>query len=416
MKNRNLICLVSLFIMAAGCFSPAKISLYDLSYLYKSDKEFTNLRCQVFHTTDSLSVALVPARLSDFDYERPPYGGPYQAQYEISYQLTESYEGKVVLDSATYRYVDSVNFGKNVELIHSLEIPVNTGQNYILALQVKDLFKLEEVKGFFPIYKSNLNSQQNFMAITRARQPLFRNYVDEAEGVKIRVNEDSRSFLYVRAYFRDFPVARPPFVSDRESSFDYRADSTFAMGLVNGETSFFTLSRQGFYHFQKDSTSRQGFTLFRFYNGFPALTSADHLVEPLRYITTRNEYEEILSNPNRKDAVDLFWLNSAGNELRARTLIQKYYNGVQEANELFTSYHEGWKTDRGMIYIIFGKPDVVYRGIGQEEWIYGEPDNRNSIRFTFVQVQNPFTYNDYMLLRSPTLKDPWYIAVQSWRR
>lgn len=328
----------------------------------------------------------------------------------------ESYEGKTVLDSATYRFSDSVNFGKEVELIHNLEIPVRYGMNYVLAIELKDDFKLEGIKDFIPIYKANLNGQQNFMALTRDRKPLFKNYTRKDEQFRIKVNDNSLSRIYVRAYFRDFPVARPPFVQDKNKPFDYQADSTFTLELFNGESSYVNLTRPGFYHFQKDTNSKQGYTLYHFYDGFPALTEPDHLLEPLRYISTKNEYEKILSSPDRKAGVDEFWLNSAGNELRARTLIQKFYGGVQEANQYYTSYHEGWKTDRGLIYVIYGKPDVVYRGPGQEEWIYGEPEHRNSLRFTFVQVQNPFSYNDFMLLRSPTLKDSWYMTVQGWRR
>jgi GWxTD domain-containing protein len=416
-KNRHWSAAIAMIvILAAGCFNPSKISLFDISYLYNSERDFTDLKCQVYHVTDTTSVAFVSVSLSDLAYERPPYGGQYQAQYEISYRLMASYESRDILDSVTYRYADSANFGKEVEIIHDLNIPAEFGQNYILAVELRDVFRKEEIKDFIPVYKSNRNNQQNFLALTRARRPLFRSYLREEEQVKIRVNDRSHRYLFVRAYFRDFPVARPPFVQERKTSFNYGADSTFVLGIFDGETNYFDLPREGFYHFQTDTVSKQGFTLYRFYEGFPALITAEHLREPLRYITTKKEYDEIMAGGDRKAAVDNFWLSSAGNELRARNLIQKYYSGVQEANEFFTSYLEGWRTDRGMIYIIFGKPDVVYRGLQQEEWIYGEPEHRNSLRFTFVQVQNPFSYNDYMLLRSATLKDPWYMKVQTWRR
>jgi GWxTD domain-containing protein len=141
-----------------------------------------------------------------------------------------------------------------------------------------------------------------------------------------------------------------------------------------------------------------------------------HLVLPLRYITAKAEYEKITESVDQKEAVDQFWLNTAGTPARAKTLIQKYYNNVEEANRYFSSYHEGWKTDRGIVFIIFDRPDYVYRSDNTEEWIYGEPEHRNSLRFDFIKVKNPFTDNDYMLLRNPSMKDPWYITVQSWRR
>jgi hypothetical protein len=97
-------------------------------------------------------------------------------------------------------------------------------------------------------------------------------------------------------------------------------------------------------------------------------------------------------------------------------MIKLYYNRVMDANRFFTSYLEGWKTDRGIIYIIYGPPNVVYKGRNVEGWVYGEDKNMLSINFTFRKLDNPFTDNDYSLTRSPAYKDGWYIAVDNWRR
>jgi hypothetical protein len=97
-------------------------------------------------------------------------------------------------------------------------------------------------------------------------------------------------------------------------------------------------------------------------------------------------------------------------------MIAKFYSRVMTANKLFTSYKEGWKTDRGIIYIVYGAPSEVYRRTGEEEWIYGERSNMLSIRFFFDQAENPLSDNDYILQRSSGYKPGWYIAVENWRR
>jgi GWxTD domain-containing protein len=355
-------------------------------------------------------------KLSDLVYEKATPEANYSAVYEISYKLQESYEAKNIIDSATFLYVDSVNFGKDIMMIHSLEFPALPGNSYILDIQLKDLQRVDAVRDYILVEKKTINGQQGFIPITGSRQPLFTSYIERGEDIKIKTNRSDISKLFVRCYFRQFPVATPPFFSDKKTSFNYEYDSLYTIQVLNGETGYFTLEREGFYHFQSDTTGREGITLYRFSEGYPELTTTNDLVSPLRYITTQNEYEDILSAGDRKVAVDNFWLNSAGNELRARNLIQRYYNNVLMANRYFTSYHEGWKTDRGLIYIIFGRPTVVYRGEGLEEWVYGEPENRNSLRFSFVKVINPFSHDDYMLLRSSTFKEAWYINVQRWRR
>jgi hypothetical protein len=89
---------------------------------------------------------------------------------------------------------------------------------------------------------------------------------------------------------------------------------------------------------------------------------------------------------------------------------------VQDANYYFTSYLEGWKTDRGMVYLIYGSPNVIYRTLNSETWIYGEENNVNSLSYSFTKVNNPFTNNDYTLERSVVYKQSWITAVDIWRQ
>jgi GWxTD domain-containing protein len=118
---------------------------------------------------------------------------------------------------------------------------------------------------------------------------------------------------------------------------------------------------------------------------------------------------------NKKAAVDSFWIHTAGSADRARELIRKFYNRTLDANRYFTSYLEGWRTDRGLIYLIYGPPNAVYRYSTGETWIYGEEHNSNSLNFTFTKVINPFSTNDFRLERSPIYQDSWYRATNSWR-
>ena len=148
----------------------------------------------------------------------------------------------------------------------------------------------------------------------------------------------------------------------------------------------------------------------------PRLGQAERLLRPLRYITTRNEFNEMMRNQSAKAALDDFWLASTPNKDRAKELIRKYYNRVHDANRFFTSYLEGWKTDRGMIYIVFGPPNIIYKSTNSESWVYGEENNPMSLTLNFIKVDNPFTYNDFRLNRSPIYKTNWYRSVESWRQ
>jgi GWxTD domain-containing protein len=221
--------------------------------------------------------------------------------------------------------------------------------------------------------------------------------------------------IFVRYYNRDFGLAPPPFSMSDPKPFQYRPDSTFVVQMNKGHFEFVPQSK-GFYHFQLDTSRREGLTLFNFGDQFPEVRKADDLVPPLRYITSREEYDELMASANKKIAVEKFWLNCTGNTERAKEVIRKYYNRVQDANKYFSSYLEGWKSDRGMVYLIYGAPNVIYRTPNSETWLYGEENNLSSIQYVFAKVNNPFTENDYSLERSTMYKQSWYVAVDIWRQ
>ena len=119
---------------------------------------------------------------------------------------------------------------------------------------------------------------------------------------------------------------------------------------------------------------------------------------------------------DKKKAVEQFWISISGDENRAKNMIKLYYNRVQNANINFTADREGWMTDRGMIYIIYGTPDVVYRDQYMETWQYGNYKNNKAITFNFYKVNNPFTTNLYVMQRNEEYKYSWMKAVSVWRK
>ena len=82
---------------------------------------------------------------------------------------------------------------------------------------------------------------------------------------------------------------------------------------------------------------------------------------------------------------------------RARGLIRTYYSRVEFANKLFTCHLEGWKTDRGLISIIFGPPNYISNNKNMEVWNYGDENNINALKFIFEKKMNPFSSNDFVL-------------------
>ena len=95
------------------------------------------------------------------------------------------------------------------------------------------------------------------------------------------------------------------------------------------------------------------------------MNTPEAMIEPLAYLATPDEMEDMRSSPKPKIALDEFWIKCGSNVDKARELIRIYYTRVLYANFYFTSYKEGWRTERGMIYIIYGPPDKVYKTYGR---------------------------------------------------
>lgn len=95
------------------------------------------------------------------------------------------------------------------------------------------------------------------------------------------------------------------------------------------------------------------------------ITDLDIAAEQMLFIADPSAIDSIKSAPDVKTKVTRFvsfWKDYHSNfSADARTSMEEYYNRVAYANRQFTHFFEGWKSDRGMIYILFGPPDNVER-------------------------------------------------------
>ena len=148
---------------------------------------------------------------------------------------------------------------------------------------------------------------------------------------------------------------------------------------------------------------------------FPALFSAEDLISPLRYIASRTEFQKLQQAEHPKMALDEFWLACGGSPEATRGLLQTYYDRVEEANLSFSGLTEGWRTDRGMVHIVFGVPQRIRRDSWNEYWIYGEEGTANALTFHFRRRSTPLDDNFFELQRSLQYRTVWDRGISNWR-
>ncbi len=150
-------------------------------------------------------------------------------------------------------------------------------------------------------------------------------------------------------------------------------------------------------------------------NKYPELTSISEMIYPLRYISARKEFERLKTNSNLRSGLERFWLDCGESQERARELMAEFYDRVQTANMNFSSHKSGWKTDKGMIFIVFGTPTKITLDKASETWVYGDKDDLGSVNFIFNKIKTSFSDNHYELERNSIYKSEWAQKVSAWR-
>jgi len=224
----------------------------------------------------------------------------------------------------------------------------------------------------------------------------------------VQLGSDSVDWI-VSYYDDNFPAAAPAF-SEAQARVPrvMAVDSVFT--IRGGQDLRFDM--KGLYLVQKDTTALQGLA-FRSEDDYPQYSKVANLPGPLIYITTRQEYDRLESTEGNKRAFDRIVLSIVMDTDRARTLMRNYFRRVELANRFFTSYKEGWKTDRGMIYIIFGIPQQVFKFESREVWTY--KSDQFDISFTFARSSSLFDPENYVLIREKKYEDTWYEVIDLWR-
>jgi GWxTD domain-containing protein len=150
------------------------------------------------------------------------------------------------------------------------------------------------------------------------------------------------------------------------------------------------------------------------------------LENDVAYIITEQEkkaFRALATDEERENFIENFWRRRDPNpDTEENEYREEYYERIAYANEHFTSGIPGWKTDRGRIYITFGKPDSIesrpaggmyerpsWEGGGStstypfEVWFYRHIDGvGDGLEIEFV---DPTGTGEYRLARDPQEKD-----------
>ncbi len=297
---------------------------------------------------------------------------------------------------------------------YRVTVPLQENANYMFLYVTLSVGGAELPMRFDVALDNDQNFPLSSLLLMRESEdiPVFSNYIPQDQSVRLVSLDESDSVAYSYYYGQNFDANPPPLSTRREAQQKLTVDSLLRVAL-DAPMSF---ENKGLYFVQLDTTSLSGIS-FRVEDAYyPRLVRVDELTEPLRYISTSEEVAELEDPENPKLALDSYWIRVARSQERAKMIIRDYYQQVAKANQLFTTYKEGWKTGMGMIYTLYGKPDDVYRDGDKEVWIYAADNNLVNTSFTFTKVKNIFTDQHYNLMRDEDFKRFWFRNIDLWRK
>lgn len=383
--------------------------------LYKKLNIDIDVKYIVNHETDSLSKLYYSINNSELTYKKEPSDSMFKADLELFCSLKLELTSKIAIDTFTIFIKDKQRIVKPGTITGSRLMKTKSGAKYVLSLELKDINRKAMNTSDLEVNKLSLATAQNYILKEQDSSIVFDNYTFKKRNLLFRNRRMPTTNAFV-SYAKSVETLPPPPFSNVEIKQEQVPFNIATKVQANFEGWFpLNLGQEGIYFLRTDSSSNQGCTMFMFGDGFPKVTSHKQMIESIRFITSKDEYENLISATDKQKAIEEFWIKIGGSNERARQLIKSYYGRVQSANEQFATYKEGWRTDRGMIYIIYGAPTTVYQTADHQTWIYGDSGSPFSTTFQFEKQNNMLSNNVFILRRDPMLKNSWYLAVDAWR-
>mgnify|MGYP005844800001 FL=1 len=169
--------------------------------------------------------------------------------------------------------------------------------------------------------------------------------------VDYEVLDKESKVLYKKSVLKEIALGKNQIV---ESLDDLRLDlGTFIIRVTLKDENFRTITS-----LNKSFFSR--------WVGLPgSVTDIDKAISQMVYIANPDELSKLKDSKTNEDKLKNFlefWKKkdpSPNNE--ENEVFNEYFRRVAYANDNFSNYTEGWRTDRGMVYIILGAPNNIDR-------------------------------------------------------
>lgn len=389
-----------------GC-SNKPVSTIPYSAPSKKNANILKPDFQLYKTQTGHEV-YVRIKSSELLYTRPINSNQYEAHYAISFQRYEQGD-KQLIDSSSFKFTELKSDKNPYYIQQKIRVPKNEKGN-VLYIKVTDFTRNTDITKRLELGGSNALNKEDFLISKDGNLSYSYPFLSVGEYVM-----KSETYFGEKVEFQVVEpkdnLPPPIFSSTNLSIPAIRPDTS--VSYYFSDSAFISFNREGSYI--PVTNYPKTFVIHVFDKGFPKVRTEKALLEPLRFICSKEEYTRLKNSQDQRKEVELFWESKTKTREKARELIKEYYSRVEHANRHFTTYTQGWKTDMGMVYLIFGEPRTVRSGNNSEFWYYGDERNAQTLTFKFYKRNNATFGNYYELNRISMYKPIWMRAVDTWR-
>ncbi|MCK5820250.1 MAG: GWxTD domain-containing protein [Bacteroidales bacterium] len=409
-----LIVLFSLFLATAcGTLKPTASTTTKSLMLYNPGRTELHPDYLVYHGTIDETTLFFRLFTKELLFNKANPDARDQSRVKLEYKLFSSFSEQIQDHDGEQEYVINKEDVKD-HYTGTIKIPTEEGKSYLLELILTDIVRQTSSRQLILVDRFNPKSQQNYLILSYPGSLIaFEKFFYSEEYFRIVSSKPPENEMRI-AYFKPVKeLPRPPFSTVVSPEVRSEPDSVWTLDI--SEQTLYRLENEGVYLFYPDPGSMNGVYLSNLGNNFPQIISPEDMLPPLQYITSSEEYSEIIHEPDLKKALDEFWLDKGGSFDAARELIKVFYNRVVFANLYFTTDRRGWKTDRGMIYMLMGSPSFVNKSETGESWVYKRINSNQKYTFDFYLTADDLKGYEFILKRTENHRIVWNTAVKSWR-
>jgi len=377
----------------------SRMSSAEISYLYNQEHEFIT-QYKVASNGDRVKVYLRFILNS---------GNVKISDYRLSYDIRASYIDEKTINSGVV--IDSTNVLDIAfrQYVYSFEFDKQANDNLVVI----DFYNTVRDKHFsldLPLKFREWTPTPFLLFQADKEIPYFDKYINQDYPVRVVNVFDPSDKYEINGVNSNKLVAMPPF-DDTEMlvASDIPMDTLY--GVTNGEE--FRFYNNGF-HTIRSSSSDMALGILVTDKVHPYFDNYRDLMDPLIYVSTNDELKKMKTASDGRQAFEEFVNNTiSANEQVGKDFVKYYYRRVRKSARLFSENQDGWKTDSGMIYQIFGNPAQVFRNESTELWVYPSSSGRR-LRYIFdIIVEDGII--KHKLIRANRYRENWMRAVTQWR-